>query len=51
MVQSTKFDALSATTTFMSLEKWVSNNIGDELGEYRVRPRMPAAEQYFCNRQ
>jgi len=31
MVQSTKFDALSATTTFMSLEKWVSNNIGDEL--------------------
>ncbi len=31
MVQSTKFDALFATKNFMSLEKWVSNNIGDEL--------------------
>ena len=43
MVQSTKFDALSATTTFMSLEKWVSNNIGDEL--------VNSAYDHICQQQ
>ena len=41
MVQSSKFDALYATKAFMSLEKWIKKNVGDEI--------VQNAHKYACN--
>ena len=47
MVHSSKFDALYATKTFMTLENWVQKNVGDEIVQNAHNNACFTSNSYF----